>query len=206
MKDINHARRQPFELTAGVLCLDFINTLDDRPSQPKELINSYLDLLHFGEDTKILDPVQVRNLSESYASGPAQRTLKQAIVLREALFAIFSATMSKRPAPPDALDSLNRCLKAAADHSQLVESKRHFSWNFVDRLCYEAVLWPIARSAADLLVSDQLQFVRACSAKPCQWFFLDTSKNHRRRWCNMKLCGNRAKVRRFYERQKRAAR
>src|ERR1700758_25429 len=103
MRDRNHVRRKPlyFELTAGVLCLDFINTLDDRPSQPKELINSYLDLLHFGEDTKILDPVQVRNLSESYASAPAQRTLKQAIVLREALFAIFSATMSKRPAPPD---------------------------------------------------------------------------------------------------------
>src|SRR5579864_2587253 len=128
MKDINHARRQPFELTAGVLCLDFINTLDDRPSQPKELINSYLDLLHFGEDTKILDPVQVRNLSERYASVPAQRALQQAIALREALFAIFSATMSKRAAPPNALDTLNQCLQAAADHSQLIQSKRHFSW------------------------------------------------------------------------------
>jgi predicted RNA-binding Zn ribbon-like protein len=206
MKDRNRVRRRSFELTAGVLCLDFINTLDDRPSQAKELINSYLDLLHFGEDTKILDPVQVRNLSERYASAPAQRELKRALALREALFAIFSATMSKRPAPLDALDILNQCLQAAADHSQLAESKRHFSWNFIDCLSYEAVLWPIARSAADLLVSDQLQFVRACSAEACQWFFLDTSKNHRRRWCNMKLCGNRAKVRRFYERQKRAER
>jgi predicted RNA-binding Zn ribbon-like protein len=207
MKDRNHVRRKPvyFELTAGVLCLDFINTLDDRPSgQPKELINFYLDLLHFGEDTKILDPVQVRNLSESCASAPAQRVLKQALALREALFAIFSATMNKSPAPPDALDTLNQCLRAAADHSRLVESKRHFSWSFVDCLSCEAVLWPIARSSADLLISDQLQFVRACSSKTCQWFFLDTSKNHRRRWCDMKLCGNRAKVRRFYERQKRA--
>ena len=209
MRDRNHVRRKPlyFELTAGVLCLDFVNTLDDRPSsQPKELINSYLDLLHFGEDTKILDPVQVRNLSEGYASAPAQRALKQALALREALFAIFSAIMRKSPAPPDALDTLNQCLRAAAEHSQLVESKRNFSWNFVDGLSYEAILWPIAHSAADLLVSDQLQFVRACSAKTCQWFFLDTSKNHRRRWCDMKRCGNRAKVRRFYERQKRAER
>jgi predicted RNA-binding Zn ribbon-like protein len=207
MRDRNHVRRKPlyFELTAGVLCLDFINTLDARPSgQPKELINSYLDLLHFGEDTKILDPVQVRNLSGSCASAPARRVLKQALALREALFAIFSATRGKSPAPPDALDTLNQCLRAAADHSQLVENKRHFSWNFVESLSYEAILWPIARSGADLLVSDQLQFVRACSAKTCQWFFLDTSKNHRRRWCDMKVCGNRAKVRRFYERQKRA--
>ena len=209
MRDRSRVRRKPlyFELTAGVLCLDFINTLDDRPSeQPKELINSYLDLLHFGEDTKILDPVQVRNLSESYASALAQRVLKQALALREALFAIFFATMSKSPVPPDALVTLNQCLRVAAGHSQLVESKRHFSWNFVDYLSYEAVLWPIARSAADLLVSDQLQFVRACASKTCQWFFLDTSKNHRRRWCDMKLCGNRSKARRFYERQMRAER
>lgn len=202
-----HARHKPlcFELAAGVLCLDFINTLDDRPTgQPKELIHSYLDLVHFGEDTRILDPAQVENLSRSYASAPAKRALKQALALREALFAIFSATMSKRPAPPDALATLNQCLRAAADHSLLVVSKTRFSWKFVDQLSYEAVLWPIARSAADLLVSDQLRFVRACSARTCQWLFLDTSKNHRRRWCDMKVCGNRAKVRRFYKRRKRA--
>ena len=54
--------------------------------------------------------------------------------------------------------------------------------------------WPIARSAADLLASDQLAYVRACSSKVCEWFFLDTSKNHHRRWCDMTRCGNRAKV------------
>jgi predicted RNA-binding Zn ribbon-like protein len=203
----NPARHKPqyFEFAAGVLCLDFINTLDDRPrGQPKELINSYLDMVHFGEDTKILDPLQVRNLSNNYTSAPAQRALRQALALREALFAIFSATVNKSPAPPDALNTLNQCLRSAADHSQLVERKKHFSWNFVDSLSHEAVFWPIARSAADLLVSDRLQFVRTCSSKTCQWLFLDTSKNHRRRWCSMKVCGNRVKVRRFYERQKRA--
>jgi predicted RNA-binding Zn ribbon-like protein len=64
------------------------------------------------------------------------------------------------------------------------------------------MLWPIVRSAAELLASDNLPFVRACSSNTCQWFFLDTSKNHRRRWCSMKLCGNRAKVRKFYARQR----
>lgn len=63
-------------------------------------------------------------------------------------------------------------------------------------------LWPIARSAAELLASDQLAFVRACASEKCQWFFLDTSKNHRRRWCEMTRCGNRAKARAFYERKK----
>jgi predicted RNA-binding Zn ribbon-like protein len=65
-------------------------------------------------------------------------------------------------------------------------------------------LWPTVRSAAELLASNNLPFVRACSSKTCQWFFLDTSKNHLRRWCSMKLCGNRAKVRKFYARQREA--
>jgi predicted RNA-binding Zn ribbon-like protein len=67
---------------------------------------------------------------------------------------------------------------------------------------FETMLGPIVGSAAELLASDNLPFVRACSSNTCQWFFLDTSKNHRRRWCSMKLCGNRAKVRKFYARQR----
>jgi predicted RNA-binding Zn ribbon-like protein len=34
--------------------------------------------------------------------------------------------------------------------------------------------------------------------------FVDTSKNHSRRWCDMKVCGNRVKARKFYRRQKMA--
>src|SRR5207249_439631 len=59
---------------------------------------------------------------------------------------------------------------------------------------------------ADLLASDHLKFVRACESKTCQWLFLDMSRNHRRRWCKMNLCGNRAKARRFYARQKKKRR
>jgi len=40
-----------------------------------------------------------------------------------------------------------------------------------------------------------------CAADDCAWVFLDTSKNHSRRWCDMKACGNRAKARRFNARQ-----
>jgi len=36
---------------------------------------------------------------------------------------------------------------------------------------FETMLWPIVRSAGELLASDNLPFVRACSSKTCQWFF-----------------------------------
>src|SRR5437867_266741 len=38
---------------------------------------------------------------------------------------------------------------------------------------------------------------RACAADTCEWLFLDRTKNRTRRWCDMKICGNRAKARRF---------
>jgi predicted RNA-binding Zn ribbon-like protein len=203
-------RRSPsFELSAGVLCLDFVNTLDDRPSgEPKELLEQYMDLARFAEDTRILEPTQVdRLLGLSYAAPEqAQRALRAAIQLREALYAVFWAAMHKKPAPSAVMTTLNQFVQLASQHSHLVETRGHFEWRF-DPMTgdLESPLWAIARSAAELLASDHLAFVRACSSKTCQWLFLDTSKNHRRRWCDMKLCGNRAKFRRFYNRQKKGA-
>jgi predicted RNA-binding Zn ribbon-like protein len=63
------------------------------------------------------------------------------------------------------------------------------------------MLWPIASSAADLLTSERLKKVRLCEAKTCTWLFLDESRNHSRRWCDMKVCGNREKARRHYQRE-----
>jgi predicted RNA-binding Zn ribbon-like protein len=199
-------RRGPrFELNGDVLCLDFVNTLDDRPSeQPKELLNSYADLAGFAEDTGILELSRVDDLmkrSQMDREG-AQRALRAAVELREAMYAIFRAIMKKEPVPMRALEQLNGYVQDAARHARLVAKRGHFEWGFEDSSSLDAMLWPIARSASDLLASDQLKFVRACSSKSCQWFFLDTSKNHRRRWCKMDVCGNRAKARRFYARKK----
>jgi len=205
------ARRRPprFELIAGAACLDFINTLDDRfSSEPKELLKSYIDLARFGEDAGILDPAQVDRLFERSQRSPdaAQRVLSAAIELREAMNAVFWALVQKKPVPQTALTTLNQFVQAAAQHSRLVQVNGSFEWRFDDMPgSFEAPLWPIARSAADLLASDQLAFVRACASKTCLWMFLDTSKNHRRRWCDMTKCGNRAKFQRFYKRQKKAA-
>lgn len=44
--------------------------------------------------------------------------------------------------------------------------------------------------------------VRRCPASDCAWVFWDSSKNASRRWCSMRVCGNRAKTRAFAERTK----
>jgi len=198
-------RRPPrFDLIAGSVCLDFVNTLDDRHIKPKELLESYIDLARFGEDTGVLQPGQVDRLFERSYANPerAQQVLLWGRELREAIHDVFWAIMNRREVPALALAKLNSYVQTAAGHMRLVRVKDGFKWRFDDPLDFDSVLWPIARSAADLLASDQLTYVRACSSKACEWFFLDTSKNHHRRWCDMTRCGNRAKVRRFYARKK----
>lgn len=67
----------------------------------------------------------------------------------------------------------------------------------LDRVC-----WWVARSAAELLTSEDLTLVRECAGYDCGRLFMDATKNRSRRWCDMSTCGNRAKMRRHYERRR----
>jgi len=69
-----------------------------------------------------------------------------------------------------------------------------------DRRGLVRALWPIALSAAELLASGDRLLVKVCRSETCRWLFLDTSKNHSRKWCDMAICGNRAKASRYYSR------
>ena len=63
----------------------------------------------------------------------------------------------------------------------------------------EAVLWHVVDAAVDLLRSPaNTVLLRACEGADCGWLFLDRSRSKRRRWCDPKACGNRAKAARFY--------
>jgi len=200
-------RREPrFELVGGALCLDFINTLDDRSSgEPKELLKHYVDLARFGEDTGILDAGRADRLFALSMRSPeeAAQALKAAIQLREAIFQVFWSVVRKKPVAAGPMITLNEYVQDAGQHVKLVPENGHFEWQFEDSLNkLEQVVWPIARSAAELLASPQLRYVRACESPTCQWLFLDKSKPHARRWCDMKQCGNRAKSRAFWKRKK----
>jgi len=213
--DQKPARRRAlrFELLSGdAICLDFVNTLDDRFSdEPKELLKDYVDLARFAEDTGALSAAYVDRLMEKspMMPGESRRALEAAIQMRETMYAVLAAILNKKPVPAAALYTLNGYVQAAAQHLQLAPKNKNvsgiFEWHFEETpLNFEAPLWPIARSAAELLASDELAYVRACESQTCQWLFLDTSKNHRRRWCDMTKCGNRAKAQRFYKRKRRS--
>ena len=133
----------------------------------------------------------------------ATRVLKRAIEVREAIFRIFKA-VAEEVSPEDGdLVTLSAMVAEAQNHAQLVPGTQGFLWDWAGKPDdLDCMLWPVVRSASDFLTSDDLDMVRVCASDSCNWLFIDTSKNHSRRWCNMKSCGNREKARRFYTRKK----
>lgn len=57
-----------------------------------------------------------------------------------------------------------------------------------------------ARSALGLLGASEADRMKICPN--CKWLFVDHSKNHSRTWCDMAVCGNRAKARLHYHRKR----
>jgi predicted RNA-binding Zn ribbon-like protein len=58
------------------------------------------------------------------------------------------------------------------------------------------VLAEVARTTAD----GSFARLKACRSDACQWAFVDNARNRSRQWCDMAVCGNRAKARRFRSR------
>ena len=123
-------RRRPprFDLIAGNVCLDFVNTLDDRYIKPKELLTSYGELLRFCEDSGALAPDLVQKLVErSYvAQDEGREILEQAREMREAIHDVFLAIIHKQKVPPDALARLNAYIQNAAGRMLLIPGKGAF--------------------------------------------------------------------------------
>ncbi len=195
-----------FELTGGRLCLNFANTVENRPSDhPQELLNSYNDLVSWSEQTQVLTDQEAQLLIEEAARRPAEASnvLQQAVAIREAIYRIFKAVAQDAMPGEDDLVSLSAVMAEAQSHARIVAKADGFEWDLAGNGSdLDRILWPVVRSATDILTSEELDAVRVCASGDCNWLFFDTSKNHSRRWCDMKSCGNRAKARRHYDRKK----
>ena len=193
-----------FELSGGNLALDFANTVSKRPTaHATERLSEYRLLVLFGMEAGIYKNTDRLFIAAGSAPGQAKTALQKALQFREALFAIFSAVAEHRAIADNALLRLNLVLEEAAAHGRIVFRDRRFVWEWINLDHHlDSLLWPVARAAADLLLSDEPRQLRMCAAEDCAWLFLDRTKNQRRRWCDMKVCGNRVKARRHYQRLK----
>lgn len=194
------------KLLGGILCLDFVNTVNWRGAKhPREYLCTFQDLVAWKQHVQILSGGEAHRLLVLAVAQPyeAERVLQRAIELRETLFHLF-ATVSRGIAPAgEDLDTFNLYFAEVMREARLVQSQSGFRLDFHGNTqTMDWILYPIIHSAADLLLSEKIKRVKLCADPSCGWLFLDNSRNRSRRWCDMKDCGNRAKARRYYQQQK----
>ena len=193
---------ETINLVGGRLCLDFCNTMRGNGPPGSDLWQRYPDLADWCVHTEILSPSDADRLKQAARadSRAADRALRAARRLREGIHRAFAAEAAGRGAAEGDLELINEVLVTGNSRRRLSPALKGACWTWDDAPTdLEAVLWPVAWSAGDLLTSSQLDRVKECGG--CTWLFLDASRNRSRRWCDMRDCGNRSKVRRFRARK-----
>jgi predicted RNA-binding Zn ribbon-like protein len=205
MEDVRTPDVTGLRLLGERLCLNFANTVDPRQGDhPRDFLTGYSDLVAWSVRVGVLDAAAAHELIEAAERDPAgaDQAYADAVRLREAMYRVFSAIAAGDAAPGADLTTLNQALARGLAHARLEPDGAGYRWGWQpEPPALDRMLWPVLRSAGDLLTSEQLERVKECPGLgDCGWLFFDTSKNGSRRWCSMEGCGNRAKGRRHYQR------
>ena len=201
---------ETLSLLGGRLCLDFTNTIDPRiGNHPRDLLANYSDLVHWSLHADLLFEDEAEQLLNNAAHRRAEAIIvfERAITLREAIYRVYLA-VARGKAPENAdLNILKASFVEAMRHAQIIPTSTGFQWEWTEKeSAFDQMLWPVARSAVELLTSSEIKKVKECpGAGDCGWLFLDMSKNGSRQWCSMEGCGSRVKMRRQYARKRSAS-
>ncbi len=188
-----------YEFVGGNLALDFANTVHNHGmADPGDDLKVVADLVEWAGQAGLLRGTEIAKLRRD---PPRNTQFRRALALREVLYEIFRRTAKGKKPRQEALRRFQSFYQSAIRCAEFHPSTDHYRLTWPRRLHpLERALREIARSAAGLLTSEALTRVRQCAGENCSWLFLDTSRNRLRRWCDMKACGNRAKVQRFRRR------
>jgi len=191
-----------FELSGGALALDFANTLDERPRGGLERLTDYPQIIRWSQQVGLLTEIQASRLLAAAASNPraARRIHAEALELRELIFAAVKAATGSALWTEDQVKSWNGWLERVRENRRLWLGPQGLQWRDPDYgEALDHVVIAIAEAAIELIVDpDNRPRLRVCAAADCDWTFLDRSARQNRVWCDMTVCGNRAKAARHY--------
>jgi predicted RNA-binding Zn ribbon-like protein len=191
------------KLIGGMLCLDFINTVDCRNSDhSRENLSTYGSLVSWSRHANILTEDEAGYMLREANLHPAnaEMILERAITIREALYRIFSVIANHHSPNAADINTLNMEMSISMAQMRLKPTGTTDPWKYTfEDKKLDRMLWLIIHSATELLTSANLNRVSKCQGENCGWLFLDMSRNRSRKWCDMKDCGNRAKAQRHYQ-------
>ena len=195
--------KEGFLFVGNELALDFLNTRPVQNGDPSELIPDFSALLRWFQAADLLSPREAGSLRRKWGgSASAQRTTEAMRQLRERLRKEILAWEHSGSVQHSTLDELNKLMAKHPMRTRLRTNGQLSSTELWFELREpEDLFAPLAHSAAALLSTVDRKRVRKCAQ--CVLHFHDTSKKGTRRWCSMKLCGNRLKVAAYATRRRR---
>jgi len=200
---------ETFRCPGGALCLDFCNSGQDaREPSGSEWIASFTDLVDWLEAAGGVTGSQAARLREAGAASPraAAQVWSRAIKFREALFRVLNAKAGGGKVAREDLSDIEAEHARAVSFARLSWAGETYRWSLdASAAELDAAMQPLVESAVSLLTSAKLERLRRCGNSTCYWLFIDDTRNHSRRWCEMASCGNVVKVRRHREKARSAA-
>ncbi len=193
---------ESWSLVAGHVALDFVNSVGGNISTAsRDAIATYELLLLWSRRAGTLAPHQAERLRRAAARRRAEaaQVVADAHRLRDSMYALFEDLRLGATDVAPAWNDVQPVVAEALDRSQPVVQESRLSWSWADCTELRTPLYPLAVGAVELATSDLVQQLRRCGR--CRWLFLDQSKNHSRRWCDMSTCGVAEKIERQAERR-----
>ncbi|MEV6277146.1 CGNR zinc finger domain-containing protein [Nocardia sp. NPDC051832] len=166
-----------FTFVSGNLALDFAGTVKHRSTTSVDVLPTAGDLARWLVAAGLLDTADCD-----------VATLERALRLREAAYRLAAAA-----ARGQAFDAADRRLVNDCARGELPSVTLRSDGGVTRAGGPEAALAMIARAAVELLGGPDRQRIKQCGRPPCTRLYVDTSRGGTRRWCDMTLCGNRAK-------------
>ena len=196
------ARMDKFVLVGNNLAIDFVNTEIVVDGEPADLLADIVDFAAWAASAGLVTATRANALLPVWMRR--SKGLPKAVLdLRRALKAIFAALLKGDSVPAQALDSVAQAINKDSSRVELRKTaagfEKHVIHEFDDP---QQLLVPIAQAATELLCEGDLANLRKCENPQCVLLFYDITKSHRRRWCSMATCGNRAKAASFSRRQR----
>lgn len=191
-----------FPLIGNHRCLDFVNTESIQRGRRVDLLVTFTDLVAWSTATHLIGPTEADAVARRWGNTPAgTRALAEARRLRARLRDMLEQVVRNQPVASSTVEAINAILARHVGRSEIVRSREGFVRRFrVEFRSAGDLLVPVAELAADFLCRADLSLARKCENPPCLRYFYDVSKNHTRRWCSMRVCGNRAKVAAYHRR------
>jgi predicted RNA-binding Zn ribbon-like protein len=184
--------------------LDFINTLEYEKGQPVDHLEDVEQALGWFQEHDLLHREMLDEQLGRFRAVPsaADRTMARVRRVRESLRELVDATVERRPPAQPDLDEVNRALRTHYVY-ELVPATDGVSLDHRhEGDPIDGALARLAESIARELSQVDPERLRICASDECRWVFKDSSRTARRKWCDMAVCGNRAKVARHRERKR----